>query len=134
MKDFINNNSKFTKKFMLAMLAFLALIAVQTFTIELFSLAQWQVIGVTLLPIMPLIWAFFIYRKHFKSLDEYMQRLTGEAFLWVIAIVSFVTFAYGMLAMKVAMPEFNIAYLLPAIFGGHGVVLQLLLSGDNSEE
>ncbi len=129
-----NTEKHFTQRFMLAMMLFLALIAVQTFSIELLELAKWQVIAVTLLPVTPLIWAFFIYRARFKALDEYMQRLTGEAFLWVIGILSFATFIYGMLAMKISMPDFNVAFILPAIFGGHGLVLQLLIRADSNEK
>lgn len=124
----------FTKRFMLSMVLFLVLIAFQTFTIELLELPTWIVIFVTLLPLLPLIWGFFIYKARFNALDEYMQRLTGEAFLWVIGIVCFVTFAYGMLTMKLPMPEVSFAYILPTVFAGHGIVLQLLLIENKNEE
>jgi hypothetical protein len=126
--------SEFTKRFMLSMALFLVLIAVQTFTIELVELARWQLIIVTLLPTLPLIWAFFIYKARFHALDEYMRRLTGEAFLWVIGIVCFASFTYGMLAMKLPMPEVSFAFILPAVFGGHGLILQLLLMENKNEE
>jgi hypothetical protein len=125
--------SRFTKRFMFTMVLFLALIAVQTFTIELVEMPTWMLVIMTLLPILPLIWAFFIFRARFLALDEYMQRLTGEAFLWVIGIVCFATFAYGMLAMKLPMPEVSFAFILPAVFGGHGLILHFLLM-DNSGE
>ena len=126
--------SRFTKRFMFSMILFLALIAVQTFTIELLEMSTWLLITMTLLPILPLIWAFFIFRARFLALDEYMQRLTGEAFLWVIGIVCFVTFAYGMLAMKLPMPEVSFAFILPAVFGGHGLILHFLLMDNSSEK
>ena len=126
--------SRFTKRFMLAMIIFLALIAVQTFTIELVEMPTWMLVIVTILPVFPLIWAFFIFRARFLALDEYMQRLTGEAFLWVIGIVCFVTFIYGMLAMKLPVPEVSFAFILPAVFGGHGFILHLLLMDHNSEK
>ena len=126
--------SRFTKRFMFSMILFLALIAVQTFTIELVEMPTWLLVVMTLLPILPLVWAFFIFRARFLELDEYMQRLTGEAFLWVIGIVCFVTFAYGMLAMKLPMPEVSFAFILPAVFGGHGLILHFLLMDNNSEK
>ena len=118
----------FTKQFALSMFLFLALLAFQTFVIELWELPTWLTAVVTLLPTAPLVWAFCIFRKHFLGLDEYMQRLTGEAFLWVIGIVCFASFAYGMLAMKLPMPEVNMAFILPVVFGGHGVILHVLLT------
>ena len=125
---------RFTKRFMFTMILFLVLIAVQTFTIELVEMPAWMLVIMTLMPILPLIWAFFIFRARFLALDEYMQRLTGEAFLWVIGIVCFVTFAYGMLAMKLPMPEVSFAFILPVVFGGHGLILHILLMDNNSEK
>ena len=52
---------QFTKRFMVTMILFLALIAVQTFTIELVEMPTWMLVIVTLMPILPLIWAFFIF-------------------------------------------------------------------------
>jgi len=124
----------FIKQFMLSMLIFLALIAVQTFTLELLNLPLWLQIVVTLVPVIPLLWAFQIYRIRFKLLDEYMQRLTGEAFLWSMGVVGFLSFSYGMLAMKFAIPHVSLSFILPAIFGGHGLALQVLLKVDANEQ
>ena len=121
-------------KFMLSMMMFLLLIAFQTFSLELLDMALWLQVVVTLLPVTPLIWAFHIFRLRFRLLDEYMQRLTGEAFLWSMGIVGFLSFSYGMLAMKFALPDISLSFILPAIFGGHGLVLQLLLKVDCNEK
>ncbi len=135
MKSELQNEKEFTIKFMLAMMVFLLLIALQTFSIELLDLATWLKVVVTLIPVLPLIWAFKIYQKHdLNLLDEYMQRLTGEAFLWSMGIVGFLSFSYGMLAMKFSIPEVSLAFVLPAIFGGHGLVLFILLMVDGNEE
>ena len=72
---------------------------------------------------LPLFWSFVIYRKKYLALDEFMQRLTGESLLWVTSIMCFVTFGYGMLAMKLPIPELSSAYILPAVFAGHGIIL-----------
>ncbi len=116
------------------MLVFLLLIAVQTFAIELFALSTALVVVVTVLPVLPLVWAFFIYRTRFKQLDEYLQRLTGEAFLWTTAIMCFVTFIYGMLAMKLPLPNISLAYILPIVISSQGLILQLLLWEDSREK
>jgi hypothetical protein len=124
-------NTWFIKRFMSAMALFLILIAVQTFTIELLDMAVWQQVVVTLLPVLPLIWAFLVFRAHYRALDEYMKALTGEAFLWMIGILCFSSFIYGMLAMKFPMPPVELALVLPVVFGGHGLILQLLIWKDN---
>ena len=124
-------DNKLLKRFMTAMLLFLILIAVQTFTLELLNMSIWLQVVVTLLPVLPLIWAFFIFRTRYLALDEYMKALTGEAFLWVIGLLCFSSFIYGMLAMKFAMPPVDLALLTPIVFGGHGLILQLLIWKDD---
>jgi len=123
----------FIKRFMTAMGVFLSLIATQTFSLELLNMPTWLKVVVTILPVVPLIWAFFIFRMHYRALDEYMKALTGEAFLWMIGFLCFSSFIYGMLAMKFPMPEVNLAFVMPAVFGGHGLIVQLLIWRDNEE-
>ncbi|KKO10889.1 hypothetical protein LCGC14_0023720 [marine sediment metagenome] len=93
----------------------------------------WPKVAVTVMPVLPLIWAFMIFRVRYRALDEYMKALTGEAFLWMIGIICFTSFIYGMLAMKFVMPPVNLALVLPVVFGGHGLILALLIWKDHEE-
>lgn len=129
-----NAEFQFTKNFMLSMVLFLVTLAIQTFSIELLDLSTVMIIVVTLLPMLPLFWAFAIYRKTYLAMDEFMQRLTGESFLWVTGIMCFATFGYGMLTMKLPMPELSSAFILPAVFAGHGIILNFFLLGSADEE
>lgn len=128
------SEKQFVRRFLCAMAIFLLLIGAQTFAIELLDLTYWQTIAVTIVPVLPLVWAFFIYRARYLALDEYLQRLTGEAFLWVLGIICFACFIYGMLAMKVAMPVLSPAFILPIAFAGHGLILQVLLMDLDGEK
>lgn len=121
----------FLRRFMSAMVVFLILIAVQSFSLELLDMPIWLKVVVTLIPVLPLFWAFMIFRTHFQALDEYMKALTGEAFLWMIGIICFSSFIYGMLEMKFVMPPVNLAFVLPVVFGGHGLILQILIWRDH---
>ncbi len=127
----VKHEVSFVKRFMSAMVLFLMLIAVQAFSLELLAMPTWLKVVVTLLPVLPLIWAFMIFRVLYRALDEYMKALTGEAFLWMIGTICFASFSYGMLAMTFAMPPVNLAFVLPVVFGGHGLILQLLIWKDN---
>ncbi len=120
--------------FWVSMAAFLVLIALQTWMFEKTNMFHLVEILVAVMPILPLFWTFFIYRRHFREMDEYLRRVTGEAFLWMVGVVSFSTFAYGMLIMKLEYPPFNIAFILPLTFGGHGLLTELLLWIDKNEE
>lgn len=42
-----------------------------------------------------------------------MKALTGEAFLWMLSLVCFSSFIYGMLAMQFSLPAVNFAFVLP---------------------
>ena len=132
MKSF-DQESKFTKTFMLSMGLFLLVIAFQAFALELIEMPQWLAYVVTLLPILPLFWSFKIFLNRYRELDEYLKALTGEAFLWMLGLLSFGSFAYGLLKMQFPIPDFNMALILPIIFGGHGAILQILLWLDNEE-
>ncbi|WP_146027106.1 hypothetical protein [Bowmanella denitrificans] len=128
-----SRDTSFSKRFMAAMALFLVLIAIQTFSLELADMPTWLQVVVTLLPVTPLIWAFVLFRERYRALDEYMKALTGEAFLWMIGILCFSSFIYGMLAMKFTLPPVNLALVLPVVFGGHGLILQLLIWKDNGQ-
>jgi hypothetical protein len=125
------NETLLTKRFMTTMVVFLILIAVQTFSLELLEMSTWLKVVVTILPVLPLIWAFFIFRARYRALDEYMKALTGEAFLWMIGILCFSSFIYGMLAMKFPLPPVELALVMPVVFGGHGLILHLLVWKNN---
>ncbi len=59
------------------------------------------------------------------------QATIGKA---AIGIVCFGTFIYGMLAMKQLVPEVSMSFIMPVVFGGHGLVLQLLIMADEREK
>jgi len=127
------HETMFHKHFMAAMALFLVFIAAQTFALELLTMPTWIKVVITLAPTLPLIWAFFIFRSNYRALDEYMKALTGEAFMWMVGSLCFLSFGYGMLAMKFPMPPVDLALVLPVVFGGHGLILQLLIWKDDEE-
>jgi hypothetical protein len=49
----------------------------------------------------------------------------------MIGILCFASFIYGMLAMKFPMPPVELALITPVVFGGHGLILQLLIWKDD---
>jgi hypothetical protein len=116
---------------MAAMMLFLILIAVQTFSLELLEMDTWLKVVITLMPGTALIWAFLIFRARYRAYDEYMRTLTGEAFLWTLGILCIFSFIYGMLAMKFSIPAVDLALVTPFVFGIHGIIVQLLIWKDN---
>jgi hypothetical protein len=131
--DKSKQDTVYLKRFMTAMVLFLILIAVQTFSLELLDMPTWLEVVVTLFPGLPLFWGFFIFRARYLALDEYLKALTGEAFLWTLGMLCVTSFIYGMLAMKFPMPPVDLALVTPFVFGSHGLIVQLLIWKDNEE-
>lgn len=127
-------SKRFNIQLSIAMAVFLLLLAVQTFAFELYNLNLVMQITFALLPVIPLFVALICYRYYFLSMDEYMKKLTAEALILTCAIVGFGTFIYGMLDMKIGMPDFNISLILPGICIGQGLITQILLKVDNHEK
>lgn len=125
------NDALLAKQFIFALVVFLIMIALQAFALELLSMPVWLKVVVTLLPALPLIWAFFIFRARYQLLDEYMKALTGEALLWMIGILCFSSFIYGMLAMQFSMPAVELALVTPIVLGGHSLILHILIWKDD---
>ena len=127
---------RFTKQFMLSMVIFLIVIAAQAFALELLDIPVWLQIIITLSPILPLIWSFKIFLNSYREMDECLKALTGGSVLWMLGLVAFVafaSFAYGLLKLQFTIPDFNLALMLPFIFGGHGLILRFLLWKDNEK-
>ncbi|MGB0937901.1 MAG: hypothetical protein ACPGTQ_10620 [Colwellia sp.] len=122
---------RFIKHFMMSMVLFLVLIAVQTFAIELYDLSTFMKVVFTLLPALALVWAFLIYKERYNALDEYLKAKTSTAFLWTLGLVCVSSFIYGMLAMKFPLPPVELALVTPIVFGSHGIILEILIRNDN---
>ena len=125
---------RFMREFGLTMLAFLLIMGARTLALELYELSFAIKVIAILAPVAPLFYALWAYVKKYRAMDEFMQRMTGEAFLWTIGIVSFLCFGHGLLAFELDIPSISLAWLMPVVFGGHGLVLQILLWGANDEE
>ena len=129
-----SHSKKFNVRLLITMVIFLILIAVQTFAFELYELNFVMKVVMAVIPVLPLFGSVYFYRQYYLTMDEYMRKITGEALIWVIALVGFGTFIYGMLSMKMPMPEFNLALLFPSICIAQGVIAQILLMVNDSEK
>jgi hypothetical protein len=72
--------------------------------------------------------------NHYRSLDEYIQRVMGESLLWAVGIVGCAALAYGLLAYMVEVPAVSPAFMLPAIAVIFGIAQFFQLLGDSHEE
>ena len=118
----------FTKNIGLSIGAFLALLVVQTFALELYDLAPWAKVAVTLVPVVPILFSLLSAVKNFRQMDEFMQRVHGESLLWSIGILCAASFVYGMLEMVLGIvPVISVIWLLPAVALLSGAVNFILM-------
>ena len=85
-------------------------------------------------PVIPVIFLLRLVVNHYRSLDEYIQRVMGESLLWAVGVVGCAAMAYGLLAEMVEVPSFSPAFMLPAIAVIFGVAQFIKLSSDTHEE
>tara|TARA_B110000305_G_C19006161_1_gene432783 strand:+ start:157 stop:627 length:471 start_codon:yes stop_codon:yes gene_type:complete len=124
---------KFTKQFMSAMALFLVILAVRTFALEWYEYGTITKALIAISPVIPMFYALWAYVKHYRSMDEYMQRITGESFLWAIGVISFSSFAYGLLQYEMDVPAISLAWFMPAVIMGSGLVRIILLGGNHGK-
>ena len=85
-------------------------------------------------PVVPMIFMLRLVISHYRSLDEYIQRVMGESLLWAVGVVGCVAMAYGLLAEMVEVPTFSPAFMLPAIAVIFGIAQFIQLKGETHEE
>lgn len=125
---------KFLVKFMLHIAMFLAVLAISVVMNETNNLSIYSTGFLAMSPVIPVIFLLRLVVNHYRSLDEYIQRVMGESLLWAVGVVGCVAMAYGLLAEMVEVPSFSPAFMLPAIAVIFGVAQFIQLSSDTHEE
>lgn len=125
---------KFLVKFMLHIAMFLAVLALSVLLNETNDLSIYSTGFLAMTPVIPVIFLLQLVVKHYRSLDEYIQRVMGESLLWAVGIVGCAAMAYGLLSEMVEVPSISLAFMLPAIAVIFGVAQSIKLASDTHEE
>ena len=125
---------KFLVKFMLHIAMFLAVLAISVVMNETNNLSIYSTGFLAMSPVIPVIFLLRLVVNHYRSLDEYIQRVMGESLLWAVGVVGCAAMAYGLLAEMIEVPSFSPAFMLPAIAVIFGVAQFIKLSGNTHEE
>jgi hypothetical protein len=128
------NEKRFFVKFMLHIAMFAAVLGVSVVLNEIHDLSKFGTGLLAMSPVVPVIFLLRLVVNHYRSMDEYIQRLMGESLLWAVGIVGCAAMAYGLLAAMVEVPTLNPAYMLPAIAVIFGIAQFILREGDAYEE
>ena len=129
-----DRDAKYLKKSGVLMAVFLALLAVQTFALELFDLGYAGRILATLAPTVPIFFMLVLTVGNYREMDEFMQRVRGESLLWTIGVISFFSFGYGMLEMVLGIvPPINVIWILPTVCLVSGLMNFILMRRYHAE-
>lgn len=93
------------------------------FAIDTYTLPQWAVIGLALLPLLPALLMLRAYVVFINAVDEFQRRIQSEAVMLAAGVVGFGSFAYGFLEEWAGFPHLPLIWVLPALIGFWGVAL-----------
>ena len=133
-KKFEKKEKKYLRLFMVHIALFLAVLGLSVVINETNDLS---VVGQGLLAMSPVVPVIFLLRlviSHYRSLDEYIQRVMGESILWAVGIVGCAALAYGLLGEMVEVTPISPAFMLPAIAVIFGIAKIIRLRGDAHAE
>ncbi len=125
---------KFLVLFMVHIAMFLAVLGLSVVINETNGLS---VIGkgfLAMTPVVPVIFLLRLAISHYRSLDEYIQRVMGESLLWSVGVVGCAALAYGLLGEMVEVTPISPAFMLPAIAVIFGIAKFIQLRGDAHAE
>ena len=125
---------KFLIKFMMHIAMFLAVLGLSVVMNETNDLSIYSTGFLAMSPVVPIIFLLRLVINHYRSLDEYIQRVMGESLLWAVGVVGCAAMAYGLLAEMVEVPSFSPAFMLPAIAIISGIAQVIKLKGYDHEE
>ena len=87
------------------------------------SLASWQRIGLSFLPVLPAIATVFIVLEFVRTLDEVWQRIITEAALISAGVVGLGTFTLGFMEGVIDLPEGILIWIWPAMIAIQGIAM-----------
>ena len=128
------NKKNFRVQFIVHIAGFLAVLGLSVVMNESNDLSVNGKGFVAMSPVVPMIFLLRLVINHYRSLDEYIQRVMGESLLWAVGIVGCAALAYGLLAYMVEVPRLSPAFMLPAIAVIFGIAQFIQLLGDAHEE
>ena len=125
---------KFQVQFMMHIAIFMAVLAGSVVMNETNDLSIISTGFLAISPVVPMVFILRLIISHYRSMDEYIQRVMGESLLWAVGVVGCVAMAYGLLAEMVEVPAFSPAFMLPAIAVIFGIAQFIQLKGETHEE
>ena len=125
---------KFLVLFMVHIAMFLAVLGLSVVINETNGLSVISKGFLAMTPVVPVIFLLRLVISHYRSLDEYIQRVMGESLLWAVGVVGCAAMAYGLLGEMVEVTPISPAFMLPAMAVISGIAQFIQQKGDAHAE
>ena len=113
---------RYTREFILAMIAYIVILIVSIYAIKNIEMAQPLQIIVALAPAIPVAFVLVAVMRLLKDSDELQQRVHLLATSLAAALTGLITFTYGFLE-NVGFPKFPTHFVLPLLIVIWGISL-----------
>ena len=110
-----------------AMLVYSGVVLASVWTINSLEVTGWGAGALSLLPMVPALYALHAFVVRFRAVDEFLRRVEAEALLWAAGIVGFLSFGYGFLEGSIDAPQISMIWVLPALIATYGVIYAVLM-------
>ncbi len=110
-----------------AMVVYSLVVFASVWAINGLDLAGWQAGALSLMPMLPALYALHAFVVRFRAVDEFLRRVESEALLWAAGIVGFTSFGYGFLELSIDAPQISVIWVLPALIATYGPIYGSLM-------
>ena len=109
------------------MLAYTGTVLASVWAINALEVTGWPAAALSLMPIVPALYALHAFVVRFRAVDEFLRRVESEALLWSAGIVGFLSFGYGFLEGSINAPQLSMIWVLPALIATYGTIFGFLM-------
>ncbi len=109
------------------MLAYTGTVLASVWAINGLEVTGWPAAALSLIPMVPALYALHAFVVRFRALDEFLRRVESEALLWGAGIVGFASFGYGFLEGSINAPQISMIWVLPALIATYGAIFGFLM-------
>ncbi|MCH7563012.1 MAG: hypothetical protein IH968_04215 [Gemmatimonadetes bacterium] len=110
-----------------AMLVYSGVVLASVWTINGLEVTGWRAGALSLLPMVPALYALHAFVVRFRAVDEFLRSVESEALLWGAGIVGFLSFGYGFLEGSINAPRISMIWVLPTLIATYGIIYRVLL-------
>ena len=120
MNQSASNSKMYVRDFLIAMAAYVVVLAISISLIIASPPSAWWRIPLALAPVVPIPFAMVAFMRSFSRMDELQRRIQLEAFAFSFGVTGIVTFTYGLLT-NVGFPYISWVWIFPLMIALWGV-------------